>query len=42
LKLLQERKGKTIEFKGIGNNFLIRTLIAQQIREKIGSGIASN
>jgi hypothetical protein len=35
LKLLQERIGKTLENVGIGNNFLNRTLIAQQLGERI-------
>jgi hypothetical protein len=35
LKLLQERIGKTPEHTGIGNNFLNRILIAQQLRKKI-------
>jgi hypothetical protein len=32
---VQERPGNTLEFIGIGNNFLNRTQIAQQLREKI-------
>jgi hypothetical protein len=35
LKLAQERKGETLEHIGIGNNFLNRTLIALQLRERI-------
>jgi hypothetical protein len=38
LKLLQERIGKTLFFRihiGIGSNFLNRTVIAQQIKDKI-------
>jgi hypothetical protein len=36
VKLLQERKGKTMQHIGIGENFLNRTAIAQKIRERIG------
>jgi hypothetical protein len=32
LQLLQENIGKTLEDVGTGNNFLIRTPIAQEIR----------
>jgi hypothetical protein len=32
LKLLQESIGKILEDVSIGNNFLTRTLIAQEIR----------
>jgi hypothetical protein len=35
LKLLQERKERTLEHIGIGNNFLNRTPIAQQLRGRI-------
>jgi hypothetical protein len=35
LKLLQERVGNTLEHTGISNNFLNRTQMAQQLREKI-------
>jgi hypothetical protein len=35
LKLVQERKGNTLEAIGIGNDFLNRTQMAQQIRERI-------
>jgi hypothetical protein len=35
LKLLQERIGETLEHLGIGNEFLNRTAIAQQKRERI-------
>jgi hypothetical protein len=35
VKLLQERIEKTLEHTGIGNNFLKRTPIAQQLRERI-------
>jgi hypothetical protein len=35
LKLLQERIGKTLEHIGIGNNFLNRIQVAQQLRERI-------
>jgi hypothetical protein len=35
LKLLQKRIGKTVEQIGIGSNFLNRTSIAQQLRERI-------
>jgi hypothetical protein len=35
VKLPQERTGKTLGHIGIGNNFLNRTLIAQQLGEKL-------
>jgi hypothetical protein len=35
LKLVQERVENTLEFIGIGNNFLNRTQRAQQLRERI-------
>jgi hypothetical protein len=35
LKLVQGRLGNTLELKGIGNNFLSRTQMAQQLRERI-------
>jgi hypothetical protein len=35
LKLVQERAGNTLELIGIGNNFLNRTQMAQQLRERI-------
>jgi hypothetical protein len=35
LKLFQKRMEKTLEHIEIGSNFLIRTLIAQQLRERI-------
>jgi hypothetical protein len=35
LKLVQERAGKTLELIGIGNDFLSRTQMAQQVREMI-------
>jgi hypothetical protein len=35
LKLVQERVGSTLEHIGIGNNFLNRTSVAQQLRERI-------
>jgi hypothetical protein len=35
LKQLQEVEGKTLVYTGIGNGFLSRTLIAQQIRERM-------
>jgi hypothetical protein len=35
LKVLQERIGKMLEHIGIGNNFLNRAPIAQQLRERI-------
>jgi hypothetical protein len=35
LKLVQERAGNTLEAIGIGNDFLSRTQLAQQLREKI-------
>jgi hypothetical protein len=34
-KLLQQRVGNTLEHIGIGNSFLNRTPIAQQLRERI-------
>jgi hypothetical protein len=34
-KLFQEQIGNTLEHISIGNNFMKRTLIAQQLREKI-------
>jgi hypothetical protein len=36
LKLVQERAGNTLEAIGVGNDFLSRTHLAQQLREKIG------
>jgi hypothetical protein len=35
LKLVQERTRKTVELIGIDNNFLNRTQMAQQLRERI-------
>jgi hypothetical protein len=35
LKLLQERAGNTLEAIGIGKDFLSRTQVAQQLRERI-------
>jgi hypothetical protein len=35
MKLLQERIGKTLEHVGISNNFLNRTPIVKQLRERI-------
>jgi hypothetical protein len=35
LKLVQERAGNTLEAIGIGNDFLNRTQVAQQLREII-------
>jgi exo-beta-1,3-glucanase (GH17 family) len=35
LKLVQERAGDTLELIAIGNNFLNRTQMAQQLRERI-------
>jgi isopenicillin N synthase-like dioxygenase len=35
LKLVQERAGNTLEAIGIGNGFVSRTQMAQQLREKI-------
>jgi hypothetical protein len=35
LKLAQERAGNTLEMKAIGNDFLSKTQVAQQQREKI-------
>jgi hypothetical protein len=35
LKLLQERVGNTLEHTGTGNNFLNRTPVAQQLRERV-------
>jgi hypothetical protein len=35
LKLVQETAGNTLELIGIGNDFLNRTWMAQQLREKI-------
>jgi hypothetical protein len=35
VKLLQERIGNPLEDIGIGNNFVKRTPVAQQLREKI-------
>jgi hypothetical protein len=35
LKLLQERAGNILELIGIGNDFLNRTQMTQQLREKI-------
>jgi hypothetical protein len=35
LKLLLERKGNTLEHMVIGSKFLSRTLIVQQLRERI-------
>jgi hypothetical protein len=33
LKLVQERAGNTLEAIGMGNDFLSRTQLAQQLRE---------
>jgi hypothetical protein len=33
--LVQERQGNTLELTGIGNDFLNRTQMAQQLRERI-------
>jgi hypothetical protein len=35
LKLVQERVGNTLELTGIGNDFLNRTPVAQQLRERM-------
>jgi hypothetical protein len=35
LKLLQKRAGNTLEAIGIGNDFLIRTQLTQQLRERL-------
>jgi hypothetical protein len=35
LKVAQERAGNTLELIGIGNNFLNRTPMAQQLRKTI-------
>jgi hypothetical protein len=35
LKLVQERSGNTLEAIGIGNDFLNRIQMAQQLRERI-------
>jgi hypothetical protein len=35
LKLVQERAGNTLELIGIGNDFLSRTQVTQQLRELI-------
>jgi hypothetical protein len=35
LKLVQNRAGNTLELIGIGNDFLNRTQMAQQVRERI-------
>jgi hypothetical protein len=35
LKLEKERPGNTLEAMGIGNDFLSRTQVAQQLRERI-------
>jgi hypothetical protein len=35
LKQVQERAGNTLELTGIGNDFLNRTQMAQQLRERI-------
>jgi hypothetical protein len=35
LKLVQERAGNILEATGIGNAFLIRTQLTQQLRERI-------
>jgi hypothetical protein len=42
VKLLQEKIGKTLGHIGRGNNFLNSIPVAQQVREKMTSGIASN
>jgi hypothetical protein len=34
LKLVQERAGNTLEAMGIGKNFLCKTQVAQQLRER--------
>jgi hypothetical protein len=34
VKLLQERMGNTLKHIDIGNNFMNRTPVAQQLREK--------
>jgi hypothetical protein len=35
LKLVQERAGSTLEAIGIGKDFLSRTQVAQQLRERM-------
>jgi hypothetical protein len=42
LKLLQENVGKTLENIGIGNYFLNRTQIVQEIKARRMGEIASN
>jgi hypothetical protein len=41
-KLLQERIGKMLEHTGIDNDFLKRTPVVHQVRERIENGIISN
>jgi hypothetical protein len=38
LKLVQERARNTLELIDIGNNFLSRTQMAQQLRERMANG----
>jgi hypothetical protein len=42
VKLLQEIIGKTLEHVGIGNNFVNRNSIAQQLRESLTNGTEPN
>jgi hypothetical protein len=37
LKLVQKRAGSTLEAIGIGKDFLSRTQVAQQLRERINT-----
>jgi hypothetical protein len=39
---VQERVGNTLKLIGIGNNFLSRTPIAQQLREATANGTLEN
>jgi hypothetical protein len=42
LKLVQERVGNTLEATGIGNDFLSRTQMAQQLKIGLANGTTLN
>jgi hypothetical protein len=36
VKLIQEKVGNALNYRGTDNNFMNRILIAQQLRERVG------
>jgi hypothetical protein len=39
VKLIQEKIGNTQDHRGIGNDFMNRNLIAQQLKKKLTNGL---